>query len=60
MDSTQILYSGEKPVSFLSWLELRERTSPDLSINFKLYQDYIISWFIKAKNKGNNSDQFFT
>ena len=60
MDNSQVLYSSEKPVSFLSWLEIQERISDDFSINYKQYQDYITEWLKNTRVKNINSDKLFT
>lgn len=60
MDSTSILYSKNTPATFLEWLELQERISPDYSINFKLYEQYISKWVGLSNNKLNDSNSFFT
>lgn len=59
MDSTSILYSKNSPVTFLEWLESQERVSPDYSVNFKLYQEYINNWVGIENNKAQDSRNFF-
>lgn len=53
------LYTGNTPVTFLSWLESQNTVSADYKENFVRYQTYVQDWIERNKEKKSIGDDFF-
>jgi len=49
-----------KPLTFISWLEVQSNVSSDLSTNLNLYQQYLVGWTKQKKVKNLQEDNTIT
>lgn len=53
------LYSQTTPVTFITWLEAKDKVSPDFKVNYTQYQEYIREWLRLNSSKKVADKSFF-
>lgn len=53
------IFNKTTPITFINWLEIKDKVSPDFKENYTQYQEYIREWVKINNNKGAADKNFF-